>query len=365
MGCGASKYSSEGSESRKFENTSLALDHKLKGTTLIGFVYREGIIVGAESRASNEYDELLYPLIIRDDRRKMTSISSNMIYVVQGVEADCTQMRLRISEKFPDMDEHLGNAPTVSCVVETVYKYLNSLDDKDKVCGAIIAGWDASGPQVHRVFLKNKMVVKERACMPAALGSGQVHALRILNKSYNYNMSTADAIDLARKALFNATYYDKHSGGELNVYHINNSGWEPLPIMNALEAYTRYYDLHRRYERKTLFLVVDAGIQPISANDLIEHFKPHAKLFASHRVALCKLGGDRLYFHRLVFESDDDAERAYETTTPHGRTTPSYLERFPDQVVLDNKNPSVTVYVNWSSRDLLEFVHDECQLLYR
>ncbi|PRQ28440.1 putative proteasome endopeptidase complex [Rosa chinensis] len=246
-----------------------------------------------------------------------------------------------------------------------MYEYLNSLDDKDIVCGAIIVGWDAnSGPEFHRVFIKNKKVVKQRGSMPLALGSGQGHALRML-QSIDYNMSTDDAADLAFKTLFNATYYDKHSGGELKVYHINESGWKQLPVMNALEAYTRYYDLHSRFERKTLFLVVDAGIQPISANDLIEHFQPHANLLASHRVALCKFGGDCFYFHRLVFEFEDEAKRAYETTTPHVRTTPSYLERFPDQVVLDNKNPSVTVYVNWSSRGLLEFLHDECQLLYK
>ncbi|XP_004305315.1 PREDICTED: proteasome subunit beta type-7-like [Fragaria vesca subsp. vesca] len=176
MGCGDSKFSSD-------------LDQELKGTTLIGFAYSGGIILGAESRASNEREELLYPLRIRDDKDKVVQISSNIIYVVQGDEVDCGNMNDSMKQKFPYQGY---TTPSVSCVVETMYNYQNSLDEK-------------KGPQVHRVFLKNKRVVKERAGFPAALGSGQIFALDVL-EGYYYNMTTEAAIELAFKALFRATY---------------------------------------------------------------------------------------------------------------------------------------------------------------
>lgn len=117
MGCGDSKFSSD-------------LDQELKGTTLIGFAYSGGIILGAESRASNEREELLYPLrsklefwssvyclffnfifilvlnifsriSVRDDKDKVVQISSNIIYVVQGDEVDCGNMNDSMKQKFP------------------------------------------------------------------------------------------------------------------------------------------------------------------------------------------------------------------------------------------------------------------------
>ncbi|XP_062014808.1 proteasome subunit beta type-5-A-like [Rosa rugosa] len=163
MGCASSKYSS-------------VLYTKLKGTVLVAFHYNGGIIVGTESRGSSE-DKPNYPLAIRDDIKKMVSVSSKIIYVIQGVHADCMEMNRHIRKKFPG--EYAGNAPTISSVVEKVYEYLNGLHDKEKVCGAIVAGFDASGPQIHFIFIKNGKIVKERPSVgAAALGSGQAYANR-------------------------------------------------------------------------------------------------------------------------------------------------------------------------------------------
>lgn len=115
MGCVSSKYSS-------------ALDTKLKGTVLVAFCYKEGIIVGVESRGSSE-DKPNYALAsklqfdlpsflsffffllismsiifsVRDNINKMVSVSSKIIYVIQGVHADCMEMNEHIIKKFPVM----------------------------------------------------------------------------------------------------------------------------------------------------------------------------------------------------------------------------------------------------------------------
>lgn len=59
MGCRNSKFSSEkrneGEIVSNFKITALDLDSKLKGTITFAFYYKEGIMVGVDSRGSNEW----------------------------------------------------------------------------------------------------------------------------------------------------------------------------------------------------------------------------------------------------------------------------------------------------------------------
>lgn len=45
-----------------------------------------------------------------------------------------------------------------------------------------------------------------------SVGSGSIYAYSILDAGYKYEMSTADAIDLARRAIVHAAHRDAASG---------------------------------------------------------------------------------------------------------------------------------------------------------
>lgn len=61
-----------------------------------------------------------------------------------------------------------------------------------------------------------------------------------------------------------------------------------------------------------------------------------------------------------MFGSEDEASRVYEQTTPHGITSPTILKKFPNRVVLDTKDPNVTLNMNRSSKGLLKFILESC-----
>ena len=45
---------------------------------------------------------------------------------------------------------------------------------------------------------------------------------------YRYDLTFDEATDLARRAIFAATYRDAYSGGTVRVYHIDANGWKRI-----------------------------------------------------------------------------------------------------------------------------------------
>lgn len=75
--------------------------------------------------------------------------------------------------------------------------------------GVMIAGWDKKGPGLFYV---------DNDCnrFPGDLfsvGSGSTYAYGVLDSEYHHNMEDEEAYELARKAIYHATYRDIASGG--------------------------------------------------------------------------------------------------------------------------------------------------------
>jgi 20S proteasome subunit beta 5 len=49
-----------------------------------------------------------------------------------------------------------------------------------------------------------------------SVGSGSTYAYGILDAGYKYDLTAEEAIDLARRAIFHATFRDAYSGGHVN-----------------------------------------------------------------------------------------------------------------------------------------------------
>ncbi len=53
------------------------------------------------------------------------------------------------------------------------------------------------------------------------MGSGSTYAYGILDTKYDYDLSTADAIDLGTRAIYHATHRDAYSGGYVTGKNIH------------------------------------------------------------------------------------------------------------------------------------------------
>lgn len=75
--------------------------------------------------------------------------------------------------------------------------------------GVMICGWDKKGPGIFYVDNDGSRYPGDLF----SVGSGSTYAYGALDAEYKYDMEDEEAFDLARRAIYHATYRDIASGG--------------------------------------------------------------------------------------------------------------------------------------------------------
>lgn len=81
-----------------------------------------------------------------------------------------------------------------------------------------------------------------------SVGSGSPYAYSILDSSVYWGMSVQEATEVAREAVYRATYRDAYSGNNVDLYHVTAKGWRRRERENLKEEY--YREKERVAERK-------------------------------------------------------------------------------------------------------------------
>ena len=76
-----------------------------------------------------------------------------------------------------------------------------------------------------------------------AVGSGSMYAYGVIDSGLRQDMSVEDACELGRRAIYQATYRDAYSGGQVNLYHVHGEGWTRVSQDDVLL-------LHHKYQEK-------------------------------------------------------------------------------------------------------------------
>ena len=102
--------------------------------------------------------------------------------------------------------------------------------------GTMICGWDKTGPQIYYVDSDG-----QRLGGPLfSVGSGSTFAYGVLDSGYSYDLTKEQALDLAQRSIFAATYRDAYSGGTVRVYHIDENGWTRVSENDSMDLYFKF-----------------------------------------------------------------------------------------------------------------------------
>ncbi|XP_064129963.1 proteasome subunit beta type-10 isoform X4 [Loxodonta africana] len=149
------------------------------GTTIAGLVFRDGVILGADTRATND------SVVADKNCEKIHFIAPKIYCCGAGVAAD-TQMTTRMAAS--NMELHAlstGREPRVATVTrvlrQTLFRYRGHVG-----ASLIVGGVDVKGPQLYSVHPHGSY-----SRLPfAALGSGQDAAMAMLEDRFQPNMTT-------------------------------------------------------------------------------------------------------------------------------------------------------------------------------
>jgi len=191
------------------------------GTTTLSFVFRHGIVVAVDSRAS------LGSFVGSKTTRKVLPIHTTCIGTMAGGAADCSFWirKMRAEANLYELTE--GYRMPIACVSRLLANALYSNRGLGLSVGTMIVGFDDAAGSSPQIFYIDNSGSRIKGDM-FAVGSGATYALGILDNERRYEMSPEEAVALGIKAIRHATFRDAGSGGFINVYLITRDGWRHI-----------------------------------------------------------------------------------------------------------------------------------------
>lgn len=187
------------------------------GTTTIGVVTKEGVVLATESQATMGY------LVATTKAPKIYEITPRIAMTISGSVADCQQI-VRIVRANARLHELESGSPikvravarlTANILFQNrLYPYISQL---------LIGGLDEEGPHLYSLDPLGSLLEEPEF---ASTGSGSVIAYGVLESEYRKGMSIDDAVKLVKIAIEAAKKRDAASGGELQIVTITKKGVE-------------------------------------------------------------------------------------------------------------------------------------------
>nr|XP_013010336.1 proteasome subunit beta type-10 isoform X2 [Cavia porcellus] len=157
----------------------LRVPHARKtGTTIAGLVFRDGVILGADTRATND------TVVADKNCEKIHYIAPKIYCCGAGVAADAEMSTRMVASNMELHALSTGREPRVATVTrilrQTLFRYQGHVG-----ASLIVGGIDLNGPQLYNVHPHGSY-----SRLPfVALGSGQDAALAVLEDRFQPNMT--------------------------------------------------------------------------------------------------------------------------------------------------------------------------------
>ncbi|XP_074295752.1 proteasome subunit beta type-5-like [Silene latifolia] len=214
-----------------FQKEAIQMVKPAKGTTTLAFIFKHGVMVAADSRAS------MGGYISSQSVKKIIEINPYMLGTMAGGAADCQFWHRNLGIKCRLHELANKRRISVTGASKLLANILYSYRGMGLSVGTMIAGWDETGPGLYYVDSEGGRLKGMRF----SVGSGSPYAYGVLDNGYRYDMTVKEAAELARRSIYHATFRDAASGGVASVYHVGPDGWKKLSGDDVGELHFEYY----------------------------------------------------------------------------------------------------------------------------
>jgi proteasome beta subunit len=190
----------------------------LTGTTTMGLVCSDGIVMGTDTRAT------MGTFVAHKKAKKVYPIDDHVAMTIAGGVADAQSVVeiLRANSKLYKFEK--GLPIPISAVARLAANVLFSSRYFPFILQSIIGGVDDQGP--HIFALDPLGSVTEEKCV--STGSGSPVAYGVLEPGYKEGMPMKDAIPLVVRAVNSAMKRDSASGDSFDVAVVSKEGYREL-----------------------------------------------------------------------------------------------------------------------------------------
>jgi len=202
------------------------------GTTTLAFKFKHGVIVAVDSRATAGQ------WIASQTVKKVIEINPYLLGTMAGGAADCSYWERVLAKQCRIYElrnkERISVAAASKLLANIVYNYKGM----GLSMGTMICGWDKKGPGLYYVDSDGTRLTNDMF----SVGSGSTYAYGVLDNGYKYDMSVPEAYDLGQRAIYHATHRDAYSGGVVNLYHMQETGWIKVSQNDTMDLHYKYQE---------------------------------------------------------------------------------------------------------------------------
>jgi len=187
------------------------------GTTTIGIVVNDAVILAADHRATEGF------LVASKTAQKIHKVNKNIAMTIAGSVADAQYLiDLMVAEATLYELEH-SRPPYVNTIVKILANELfRSKYPMPYEVQHIVGGVDAEGPKLYDVG-GDGSILKETY---TSTGSGSLYAYGVLEDRYKEGMSIEEGVELVKTAVRAAISRDLFTGNGVSVFIITKDGIE-------------------------------------------------------------------------------------------------------------------------------------------
>lgn len=201
----------------------------MKGTTTVGLVFSEGVILATEKRATMGY------MIASKKAKKVYQVADRIGMTTAGGVGDAQQLARILTVECNLYQIRRSRPITVGAASTLLSNYLNQNRYFPYYVQLLVGGFDEHGPSVYSVDAMGGATKEEEI---VATGSGSPMAYGVLEDRFTPGMKEEEAIDLAVRALTAAMKRDAGSGEGVHIVVITKERYLELGE-DALKKYLK------------------------------------------------------------------------------------------------------------------------------
>lgn len=176
------------------------------GTTICGVVFKDGIVLGADTRATEG------PIVADKNCEKIHYIAPNIYCCGAGTSADTENTTSMISSRLALHRLTTNKQSRVSTALTMLKRYLFKYQGHVSAA-LVLGGVDINGPQLYTVYPHGSV---DRLPF-VTMGSGSLAAMSVFESEFKDDMTEEEARKIVHKAISAGIYNDLGSGSNVDL----------------------------------------------------------------------------------------------------------------------------------------------------
>lgn len=192
----------------------------MSGTTTVGIIVKDGVIIGTESQATAGYT------VATKQAQKLFKINDYAAATISGGVADCQYVINQISalSRLKEVEE--GSVPEIKYISNVTRNILFS--GRSFFLSMMIIGGYSNKEKKGKLYGVDLLGTLYEEDKFMAYGSGSPFSLGVLEADWKPNMTKAQGIELIKTAISSSRERDAASGFKIQVCSIDKDGYKKI-----------------------------------------------------------------------------------------------------------------------------------------